>query len=159
MADIRVRVGQQNGIKVVSTSGGTDNVLSAINVVGGIASVTTLSVSGVSTFVGIATFSNNVFINGNLTVSNDLNFDEFNANNANVSGFTTTSYLNVGVATVTGSFYYDPYYTNGIAYFDSNGLMVSTGATSSAINYTNYILTTDNNGIPTWSNVIDGGSY
>lgn len=159
MADIRVRVGQQNGIKIVSSNSGLANAVESTNVVGGIASVTTLNVSGVSTFVGIATFYNDVYITGNLTVSNDLTFDEFNASNANISGFTTTSNLNVGVATVTGSLYYDPSYTSGIAYFDSNGLMVSTGATSSAVTYTNYILTTDNSGIPTWSNVIDGGSY
>jgi hypothetical protein len=159
MADIRVRVGQQNGIKIVSSNSGLANVVEATNVIGGIASVTALNVSGLSTFVGVATFYNNVYISGNLTVSNDLTFDEFNATNANISGYTTTTNLNVGVSTVTGSFYYVPSYTSGIAYFNPNGLMVSTGATSSAITYTNYILTTDDNGIPTWTSVIDGGSY
>jgi hypothetical protein len=159
MADIRVRVGQQNGIKIVSSNSGLANAVEATNVIGGIASVTALNVSGLSTFIGIATFYNDVYITGNLNVSNDLTFDEFNATNANISGFTTTTNLNVGVATVTGSLYYSPSYTSGIAYFDSNGLMVSTGATSSAITHTNYILTTDDNGIPTWTNVIDGGSF
>jgi hypothetical protein len=154
---IKVRVGQQNGIKIVSSSVGSDNAvdsINAINVIGGIASVTTLSVSGFSTFVGVSTFKNNVFIDGSLSVSNQISFDELI-----VTGYTTTTNLRVGVATVTGSLYYNPSYTSGIAYFSSNGLMVSTGATSSAITYTNYILTTDDNGIPTWTSVIDGGSY
>lgn len=154
---IRVRVGQQNAVKIVSSSVGSDNAIdsiNAINVIGGIASVTTLSVSGFSTFVGVSTFKNDVFIDGSLSVSNQISFDELI-----VTGFTTTTNLRVGVATVTGSLYYNPSYTSGIAYFNSNGLMVSTGATSSAISFTNYILTTNNSGIPTWSNVIDGGSY
>lgn len=49
--------------------------------------------------------------------------------------------------------------TNGVAYFNSNKIVTSTGSTSSGIDYTNYILTTDNSGIPTWSNTIDGGVY
>jgi hypothetical protein len=71
-----------------------------------------------------------------------------------VSGIST-----LNTVSVASSFYYVPSNTNGIAYFDSNDLMVSTGSTNSSIEYTNYILTTDNSGIPTWSTVIDGGSY
>jgi hypothetical protein len=106
-------------------------------------------VSGLSTFVGIATFRNDVYIGGNLYIKDDLRFDEFTARNANITG----------IATVSGAFYYGQYNTGGVAYFNSSGLMVSTGSTSSAINYTNYILTTNNSGVPTWSSVIDGGSY
>lgn len=60
MADIKVRVGQQNAIKVVSSISGSNN---ATNVIGGIASVTQLSVSGISSFSG------DVYINGNLIIS------------------------------------------------------------------------------------------
>jgi hypothetical protein len=56
MSDIRVRVGQENAIKVVSSISGSSN---AINVIGGIASVTQLNVSGISSFNG------DVFVNGN----------------------------------------------------------------------------------------------
>lgn len=60
MADIKVRVGQQNAVKVVSSiSGRTD----ATNVIGGIASVTQLTVSGISSLGG------DVYINGNLFIS------------------------------------------------------------------------------------------
>ena len=141
MSDIKVRVGQQNSIKVISSiSGGTaftQDSRNSINVIGGIASVTQLNVSGISTFVGVATFVGDVYI------------DEFTARNANITG----------IATVSSAFYYGQYNTGGVAYFDSTGLMVSTGSTSSAINYTNYILTTDNVGITTWSSTIDGGEY
>jgi hypothetical protein len=153
MSDIIVRVGQQNSIKVLSSvSGGTafsENSNNSVNVIGGIASVTQLNVSGISTFVGVATFIGDVYIGGDLYIRDDLRFDEFTARNANITG----------IATVSSAFYYGQYNTGGVAYFDSTGLMVSTGSTSSAIDYTNYILTTDNVGITTWSSTIDGGEY
>ena len=146
MSDIKVRVGQQNAIKVLSSlSGGSafsENSNISENVIGGKASVTQLNVSGISTFVGIATFINDVYISGNLYSQNNSRFNQFTA----------------GIATIA-SFYYQTYNTGGVAYFNSNGLMVSTGSTSNAINYTNYIITTDNVGITTWSSTIDGGEY
>ena len=151
MSDIKVRVGQQNTVKVVSSISGSagGSAVVAENVIGGIASVTSLNVSGVSTFVGIATFKNNVYIDGDLYVSDDLVFDEFTARNANITG----------ILTVGQSFYYPPGQPYGVAYFDLNDQLVSTGTTAAAISETNYILTTDNSGIPTWSGVIDGGTY
>jgi hypothetical protein len=148
MSDIKVRVGQQNAVKVISSSiGGFAHV--AENVIGGIASVTSLSVSGISTFVGIATFKNDVYIDGDLYVGDDLIFDEFTSRNGNITG----------ILTVGQSFYYPIGQPYGVAYFDPNDQLVSTGTTAAAISETNYILTTDNSGIPTWSNVIDGGTY
>ena len=147
MSDIKVRVGQQNSVKIISSiSGGSDyafNSTNAENVIGGIASITSLNVSGISTFVGIATFKNNVYIDG------DLVFDEFTSRNGNITG----------ILTVGQSIYYPLGQPYGVAYFDPNDRLVSTGTTSSAISETNYILTTDNSGIPTWSSVIDGGTY
>jgi hypothetical protein len=159
--NLKVRVGQQNTVKVVSgISGLLPNVENSFNVIGGIASVTQLYVSGItsltelyvsgiSTFVGIATFSNDVYIGGDLYIQDDLKFDEFTARNANITG----------ILSVANAFYYGQYNDGGVAYFDSTGLMVSTGSTSNAINYTNYILTTNNSGITTWSSTIDGGEY
>ena len=151
MSDIKVRVGQQNTVKVVSSISGAagGDAVTAENVIGGIASVTSLNVSGLSTFVGVATFKNNVYIDGDLYVSDDLVFDEFTARNANITG----------ILTVGQSFYYPIGQPYGVAYFDPNDQLVSTGTTASAISETNYILTTDNSGIPTWSSVIDGGTY
>ena len=150
MPDIKVRVGQQNTVKILSSVGGvSDNATNSVNVIGGIASVTQLSVSGVSTFTGISTFKNNVYINGDLYVSDDLVFDEFNARNGNITG----------ILTVSQSIYYLPGQPYGIAYFDNNDQLVSSGTTASAISETNYILSTNISGVPTWANVIDGGSY
>lgn len=161
MADIKVRVGQQNAVKIISSVSGSAGGRSetAINVIGGIASVTQLNVSGVSTFVGVSTFKSDVYIDGDLYVADDLRFDELTARNATITGLTSTANLLVGFATVTNAFYYTPSYTNGVAYFNSSGLMVSSGSTSSSIDYTNYIFTTNNSGVPVWSNTIDGGSY
>ena len=173
MSDIKVRVGQQNTVKIVSSVSGSAGGFAIIaeNVIGGIASVTSLNVSGLSTlsslnvsglstlsslnvsglstFVGIATFKNNVYIDGDLYIGDDLVFDEFRARNGNITG----------ILTVGQSLYYPIGQPYGVAYFDSNDRLVSTGTTSSAISETNYILTTDNSGIPTWSSVIDGGTY
>lgn len=144
MSDIKVRVGQQNGVKIISSiSGGSNYALYAENVIGGIASVTQLNVSGISTFVGVATFKNNVYIDG------DLIFDEFTSRNGNITG----------ILTVGQSLYYPAGQPYGVAYFDLNDQLVSTGTTAVAISETNYILSTNNSGVPTWSSVIDGGSY
>lgn len=116
MADIRVRVGQENAIKVISSVSGSagGKSITSTNVIGGIASVTQLTVSGISTF--------------------------------------------------SGDLYYMPYYNaafvSGIAYFDSLGKLTSTyGPSFSSINETNFVLSTNNDGTPSWANVIDGGEY
>jgi hypothetical protein len=121
MSDIKVRVGQQNTIRVVSSISGSagGKSVESENVIGGIASVTTLRVSGVSSFYDTASFYNG------LKYENTFPF-------------------------------YNP---GGISYFDNSGMLVSTGSTSESINYTNYILTTSNTGISTWSNTIDGGTF
>ena len=153
MSDIKVRVGQQNSVKIISSiSGGSafaDFAEIATNVIGGIASVTSLYVSGISTFVGVSNFDDDVYINGDLYINDDIFFDEFTSRNGNITG----------ILTVGQSFYYPPGQPYGIAYFDPNDQLVSTGTTAAAISETNYILTTDNSGIPTWSSVIDGGTY
>jgi hypothetical protein len=202
MSDIKVRVGQQNAVKIVSSISGSagGRSVTAENVIGGIGSIRELHVSGISTFVGVSTFKNNVFIDGDLTVGNDLVFDEFTARNGRITGIATVNNLNVtgfstfigittfksdvyvdgdlyvsddlvfdeftarnaivtGISTISGGLYYGPYYTYGMPYFDATGLMVSTNSPANGIDYTNYIMTTDNSDVPTWSNAIDGGVY
>ena len=73
-----------------------------------------ISVSGLSTFVGVVTTKDDLYVAGNLYVTGDLDFDEFTARNANitgvatiatlgVTGVTTTQFLEVtGVSTLTG---------------------------------------------------------
>ena len=51
---IKVRVGQTDAIKILSSAGGGSiKARDATNVIGGIASVTSLTVSGISTLSGI----------------------------------------------------------------------------------------------------------
>ena len=107
MADIKVRVGQQNAIKVLSSTAAgnalrADYANEAKNVIGGISSVSQSYVSGITTFVGITTTLTDFYVGGNLHVSNDLTFDEFNARNANITGISTVNYLNItGIVTAT----------------------------------------------------------
>lgn len=169
---IKLRVGQQNTVKVISSisgSAGGQSVTSE-NVVGGIASVRQLHVSGISTFVGVSTFKNDVYIDGDLYIGDDLIFDEFTARNGRITGILTSNNLNVtgaasfvGIATFNNVYmnglYYGPYFQNGMSYFNSSGLLVSTQSPQNGIDYTNYIMTTDNTGTPAWSNAIEGGFY
>ena len=129
MSDIKVRVGQENTIKVVSSISGSAGgfAFSANNVIGGIASVTSLSVSGVSTFVGLSTFTDVVYTN-NL--------------------YSTRFFYSRGI-------------TNGIAYFGQAGILTSTSNPDSqfTLSTSNQILTADDTGRPSWSVLIDGGSF
>jgi len=115
MPDIKVRVGQQNAVKVVASAFGgsltAENAVNATNVLGGIASVTQLDVSpGISTFAGavglssnlyvagISTFAANggitttggdLYVGGDLFVLDDITLDEVNLRNLNVTGIST----------------------------------------------------------------------
>lgn len=96
----------------------------------GLITATNLNVSGTSTF------------NGDLDINSDIN----------VTGFVS----------VTEGLYYDaddydgP---NGVAYFDNTGKLIGAASTENAVTETYYILTTNAVGIPTWTSVIDGGTY
>lgn len=121
---------------------GTTNPTSKLTVDGDV------NVSGILTARRIFSSIYGEFTGGGISGTNIV------GTSLSISGIST-----LNTVTVANSFYYTPSYTNGIAYFNASGLMVSTGETSSGIQYTNYILTTDNSGIPVWSSVIDGGSY
>ena len=117
MPDIKVRIGQQNAVKVVASSFGgsltAENAVNATNVLGGIASVTQLinsgvstltgpvklgshlDVAGISTFTGIGTFVNDLYVGGDLYVNDDIVLDEITARNLDITGITTTLTLNV----------------------------------------------------------------
>lgn len=144
MADIKVRVGQQNAVKVISSISGSagGRAVYADNVIGGIASVTSLSVSGISTFNGLTTFRNDTYA---------LNFyaSDIFSSNISISGITS----------IGGSLYFTNHRVNGLAYFNNSGLLTSTQSPQNGIDYTNSIMTTDNLGVPSWSSTIDGGSY
>tara|TARA_B100000965_G_scaffold42898_1_gene31452 strand:- start:1862 stop:2905 length:1044 start_codon:yes stop_codon:yes gene_type:complete len=131
MAAIKVRVGQSDAIKVISSQGGGSiSAQNSTNVIGGIASVTQLQVTGVSTFLdnvsiagvttlaangGITTTGGDLYVGGDLFVGDDILFDEINGRNLNISGISTLNVLGVsgivttqhlevtGIATIGGS--------------------------------------------------------
>ena len=104
-----------------------------------------LNVSGITT-LGVTTLTD--VTAQQLNVSGVSTF----SNNVNVTGFVT----------VTEGLYYDSDdYTgpNGIAYFDNTGKLIGAAATTNALTTSNFILTTDAVGIPTWTSIIDGGEF
>ena len=86
-----VRVGQQNAIQVPSSQFGTHAVTAdtAFDVVGGRADVSQLVVSGLSTFTGIVTTVDDVYVGGNLFTQGELVLDNIAANNLNISGISS----------------------------------------------------------------------
>ena len=143
MSYINDRIGQQNAVKVITSISGSagGRAVIAQNVIGGISSVSELNVSGLSTFVGVTTFKNDVYIGGNLLISGDSR---------------------IGISTIGGIYIENPRPQSiyGVAFLDPTGsISITSGAASSSINYSNYILTTDYNNVPKWTSIIDGGDY
>ena len=131
MAAIKVRVGQADAVKVISSQGGGSiSAQNATNVIGGIASVTQMQTTGVSTFLsnvnilgittlaangGITTTGGDLYVGGDLIVKDDITHDEINGRNLNISGISTLNILGVtgivttqhllvtGIATIGGS--------------------------------------------------------
>ena len=151
---------QLNNLNVsgVSTFAGAIDFNGSIDIDGHV-EVDNLNVSGVSTFAGA------IDANGNLDVDGHTELD-----NVNISGVSTfTNDVNVtgdlrvtGFASVTQGLYYDSNDydgPNGIAYFDNTGKLIGAASTENALTESHFVLTTNNVGIPTWTSVIDGGSY
>lgn len=51
------------------------------------------------------------------------------------------------------------YNLNGMVYFDVDGLQTSTVSPGSGISTSNFVMTTDASNVPTWTDILDGGSY
>ena len=117
---IKVRVGQTDAIKILaSAGGGSISAQTATNVIGGIASVTQLSVSGISTLanVGAGIITATSFVGpltGNVTGIADtalsllgtpnINVGSVDASSLNITGLTTLS-ANGGITTTGGDLY------------------------------------------------------
>jgi hypothetical protein len=115
-----------------------------------------VNISGVGTVANIEIGSASVntinTLSGALTLDSEIGF--------NVAISTHTSV--VGYLSATDGIYYeigDFNGPNGIAYFDSTGLLVSSASTTGAASTSNYLLTTNASGVPVWTNVFDGGSF
>ena len=137
---IKVRVGQSDAVKILaSAGGGSISAVTSKNVIGGIASVTSLEVSGISTLSGGLDLSN--FVVSGISTFTGL----IDANGGlDVTGGATLNSLNVtGIATIGGATINDGAFENlkvtGVSTFtglvDANGgLDVIGGATLNSLN-------------------------
>ena len=113
---IKVRVGQTEAIKILaSAGGGSVTSQNAVNVIGGIASVTQLSVSGISTLanVGAGIITATSFVGPLTGIADtalslfgtpDITVGSVNASSLNITGLTTLS-ANGGITTTGGDLY------------------------------------------------------
>ena len=72
---------------------------------------------------------------------------------------TFTNLRVTGVSTVASLFLSAGTNTNGAAYFDANGQLQSTATPSAGIQTSNFILTTNASGVPSWTDTIDCGQF
>jgi len=111
-------------------------------------------------------------IGGNLNVGQNVNVTQ----NINISGITTLA-ANGGITTTGGNLFVNDnlnvgnnlFYAggnfngpNGIAFFNSDGALLSTASTTGFITTSNYILTTQEiagTDTPVWTTTIDGGEF
>lgn len=130
------------------------NVSQDINITG----ITTLASNG-----GITTTGGNLFVNDNFSVGNNLfvsgisTFDDVVQINSDLS-LSGNVIPGIGVSYVSGNFS-GP---NGIAFFNSDGSLLSTASTTGFITTSNYILTTQEiagTDTPVWTTTIDGGEF
>lgn len=132
MADIRVRVGQQNSIKVISSVSGQS----------GAASTTNANYADYAEYARVAGIATNLAANSKIDVST--------LNVTGISTFGQPIKYEVG-------YYNGP---NGIAYFNSNGQLISgPDADSTQEKVNGVVLTIDDSGSPIWASSIDGGFY
>ena len=81
--------------------------------------------------------------------------------------FVPDATINANVVTGTKGFldikgiYYQSgdFATSGVVYFDNTGLQKSTVAPAAGITTSNYVLTTNAAGTPTWTTTLDGGTF
>tara|TARA_B000000557_G_scaffold47619_1_gene36171 strand:+ start:4047 stop:4559 length:513 start_codon:yes stop_codon:yes gene_type:complete len=170
MANIKVRVGQSNAVKVIAAaSGGAISAENATNVIGGIASVSQLSVgeaagmTGVSTFFGVSEFQKGLTVAGvstftGITTVSGQTFFSKQLNIAGVSSFTGI------VTTFNDLFVGGDLYVGDDLRFDEfnarNGNItgILTAATSNVTNNFTVGGTADITGTLT-AGLIDGGTF
>ena len=72
---------------------------------------------------------------------------------------TFTNLRVTGVSTVASLFLSAGTNTNGVAFFNSSGQVTSTATPSAGIQTSNFILTTNASGVPSWTDTIDCGQF
>jgi len=136
------------GVATYATSAGVST-----SVIGGIGSITQLSVSGLSTFTGIGTFGNDLYVGGNVSVvgvltaqrlystiygefvGGAISGDSLVGTALSISGISTlgTVQISSGIITATSgvvTYYGDGQYLSGVVSLESNGEFY-TGVSSS----------------------------
>jgi hypothetical protein len=131
--------------------------------ISGVTTTNNLRVTGVSTIssITIGAGSSATKIN---TLSGELVLDSAAGqvtvqDNLSVIGYGTFRdglYYRSDQGGINGIGYSGP---NGVGYFENDGRLVSSASTVGFLTTSNYILTTDANGIPTWTDSIDGGFF
>ena len=131
--------------------------------ISGVTTTNNLKVTGVSTIssITIGAGSSATKIN---TLSGELVLDSAAGqvtvqDNLSVIGYGTFRdglYYRSDQGGINGIGYSGP---NGVGYFENDGRLVSSASTVGFLTTSNYILTTDANGIPTWTDSIDGGFF
>ncbi|AOV62175.1 baseplate wedge subunit [Synechococcus phage S-CAM7] len=139
--------------------------LPGIPVSDGGAQFSELKVTGVSTFSGIATFSDSIYVNGDLVVEGNQVFSGISGEDINVTGILTTQSFNVGGASTfvgVGTFQNDLYVADDL--FVKRDLLVGGAATVGTLTATdarfqNVIVDGNLTGASDGSAIIiDGGS-
>ena len=145
---------------IVTSSAG----IRAINInVSGILTTNNFRVTGVSTVADITIGAGNSSTKIN-TNSGELVLDSAAGqvtvqDNLSVIGYGTFRdglYYRSDQGGINGIGYSGP---NGVAYFETDGRLVSGLSTVGFLTTSNYMLTTDENNIPIWSDSIDGGTF
>ena len=169
MANIKVRVGQSNAVKVIAAaSGGSINAETAVNVVGGIASVSQLSVgeldtmTGVSTFFGVSEFQKGLTVAGVSTFTGiSTSTSTIFGNQLNIAGVSSFT----GIVTTFGNLFVggDLFVADDLVFDEftaRNGNItgILTAATSNVTNNFTVGGTADITGTLT-AGLIDGGSF
>lgn len=162
-----VRLGATGVSRVLTNLSYGDLVTNAYNLVGGIATATSLRVSGITTLGadgGITTTRGSVWVGAGQTIYGpNADFVMMNVSDTlSVLTFQNQNLSVTGVATFYNPIDYVPaHYSekNGVGYFNPDGRLVSSANTSQYVTTTNYLFTTNADGIPLWSAVLDGGEY
>lgn len=138
--------------------------IEAINInISGILTTNNFRVTGVSTIaditIGAGSSSTKINTNtgelvldsaaGQVTIQDDLSVIGYGT-------FRDGIYYRSDQGGITGLGYSGP---NGVAYFENDGRLVSGLSTVGFLTTSNYVLTTDENNIPIWSDSIDGGTF
>jgi len=131
--------------------------------ISGVTTTNNLKVTGVSTIANITigagssstkinTLSGELVLDsaaGQVTVQDDLSVIGYGT-------FRDGIYYRSDQGGINGIGYSGP---NGVAYFENDGRIVSGLSTVGFLTTSNYVLTTDENNIPIWSDSIDGGTF